>query len=175
MVAAWLILALAAPGPTPGGTGALVIETSSSTSTIDAKRLGWNKVQKGKDPFVAPRVPAGEHKLTFCNEYKCIDYRARVRAGRTLALHVDFEPGHVEDISSAHQARLKNWQTECRQGHVEEACVEACRLGTALSPRRAAADCTTLAELKRPKDPNPGSEPAHRPAPELLPVNPARP
>lgn len=155
--------------------GALIIETSSATSTIDAKRLGWNKVQKGKAPFVAPRVPAGEHKLTFCNEYKCIDYRAKVRAGRTLALHVDFEPGHVEDVSSAHYARLKKWQTECRREHLEVACEEACRLDTALSPGRAAAACITLVELKRPKDQNPGIEPAHRPAPELEPLNPPRP
>lgn len=175
MVAAWLLLALAAPAPAPTGTGALIIDTSSSTATIDAKRLGWNKVQKGKAPFVAPKVPAGEHKLTFCNEYKCIDYRARVRAGRTLALRVDFEPGHVEDISSAHQAQLKKWQSECRQMHVEEACEEACRLDSALSPKRAAAACATLAELRRPKDQNPGTEAAHRPASELTPLNPAPP
>lgn len=167
----WILgLALAAV-PQERGAGAVVIETTSATSTIDAKRLGWNKVHKGKAPFIAPKVPAGEHKLTFCNEYKCIDYRARVRAGRTLALHVDFEPGHVEDVTRTHLAQLARWKEDCKKED-PNACEAACRWTSALSPGRPQATCSTLAALRLRGDPNAGTEAARRSAPELAPMVP---
>jgi hypothetical protein len=136
------------PSAVPANPGALIVDTNES-ATIHALRLGWNKVKKGEEPFVAAKVPPGEHRLTFCNEYKCIDYRATIRPGRVLALQVEFDPVEVADVSLQHREKMQRWQTDCRGNNELESCKKACEIGTLLSPRRPTKDCVVLAKLEK--------------------------
>lgn len=115
------------------GRAAIVVQTLPVDATISAQALGYEKVAKGDDDFVIPHVPAGRHKLTFCTEYKCIDYRVEVGDGDLVKLLVLFDPGEVEDVSRAFRARVDNTAKACLRTREMDACTEACTLATRLA------------------------------------------
>lgn len=125
------------------GYGALIVQTFPVDATIDAKRLGWNKITKSDEPFIASNVPAGTHKVTFCNEYKCLDYRAQIRPGRLLSIIVDFDPGEIEDVSRLHRTQLASWRSGCAGGDATS-CRRACNLDASLSPNLPSVACAAI-------------------------------
>lgn len=122
------------------GVGALIVQTFPVDATVDAKRLGWRKIEKGSAPFIASNVPAGTHRITFCNTYKCIDYRAKIQPNRLLSIIVDFDPGVIEDVSALHRTQLAEWRRRCLDGD-DQLCKRACDLDVALSPGRRSVAC----------------------------------
>lgn len=127
------------------GVGALIVQTFPVEATVDAKRLGWRKLVKGDGPFIASNIPAGTHRITFCNTYKCIDYRAKIEPNRLLSILVDFDPGEIEDVSDLHRQQLVEWRRLCADGEVH-LCKQACDLDAALSPGRKSVACEQLDE-----------------------------
>ncbi len=125
------------------GVGALIVQTFPVEATVDAKRLGWRKIKKGDAPFIASNIPAGTHRITFCNTYKCIDYRAKIEPNRLLSILVDFDPGEIEDVSDLHRRQLVEWRRQCADGE-EHLCKQACDLDVALSPGRKSVACEQL-------------------------------
>lgn len=126
------------------GVGALIVQTFPVEATVDAKRLGWRKIEKGDGPFIASNIPAGTHRITFCNTYKCIDYRAKIEPNRLKSIIVDFDPGEIEDVSDLHRQQLAEWRRMCAEGE-DHLCKQACDLDVALSPGRRSAACENVA------------------------------
>lgn len=115
------------------GKGALVIQTLPVDATVSAQGLGYGKIAKGDAPLILPHVPAGRHKLTFCTDYKCMDYRAEVTDGQVVSLLVDFEPGEIHDLSSTFEAQVMGLTQGCLRLGDTDACKQACTLATRLS------------------------------------------
>lgn len=115
-----------------GPTGALVVDVLPGPATIEARKLGWPKTEISGERFVASRVPAGTHRLTFCNADKCIDHRATIRAGEVTALVVDLEPARIRDAGPALAAHLAGSAQGCERAATpaekRATCLDACRL-----------------------------------------------
>lgn len=123
-------------------TGSVWVEAIAVNATVDSKKLGWKKIPLEGEPFVAANVPAGQHKLTFCNPEKCIDYRANVKADDILALVVDFGINNIQDVTATKKnswARLKDACAGARSS-----CETSCNVELALSPRARPASCEAL-------------------------------
>lgn len=143
---------LGPPAPAAEGRGALVVRTFPVDATIKASRLGWERIEKSEAHFVASDVPAGRHKLTFCNAYKCIDYRTEIHAKRVTSLFIDFELGEVHDRSQQDARRHAEETKRCMKTKDLIACKSACQMEAALGEPEAA--CGVLgrdvaAELRR--------------------------
>lgn len=117
---------------TNSGRAAIIVQTLPVDATVSAQTLGYRKALKSDEDFVIPQVPAGRHKLTFCNDYKCIDYHATVEDGELLKLLVLFDPGEVEDRSVPFRAHLASISKACLRTRALAACNEACTLATQL-------------------------------------------
>lgn len=125
------------------GTGAIIIQTLPVDATVSAQSLGYNKILKSDAPVVLPRVPAGRHKLTFCTEYKCIDYRAEVEAQDVVSLLVDFEPGEVHDVSTTFISQVRTLTQDCLRQRDTNVCKQACALATSVRRESPACEATT--------------------------------
>lgn len=125
-------------------TGALWIDTFPVDATVEVKSLEWPKVQKAAEPFLAPQVPAGQHRLTVCNDYKCLDHRVHVRAGGVTALLVDLDSGEITDVGRAEVARDREARARCAERAEPEACKSACNRALALEPERPPSWCEAL-------------------------------
>ena len=128
---------VAEPGTDSNEAGALIVQTLPVDATVSARSLGYPKLVKGDAPLVLPHVPAGRHKLTFCTEYKCIDYRTEIAPGAIVNLLVDFDPGEVLDLSHHYRDHLARLSRACGEDAESAACRQACevaeRLGRGLS------------------------------------------
>jgi hypothetical protein len=122
-------------------TGALWIEAIAHAATVDSKKLGWKKIALNGEPFVAANVPEGEHKITFCNPEKCIDYRAKIRSGDTLALMVDFGMSNIHNVSSLRKNQWTRAKEACSSGADRAACMRACNVDAAFSPNGRSLSC----------------------------------
>ena len=122
----------------------LIVQTLPVDATIAAPTLGLAKITKGDAPLVLHSVPPGAHKLTFCNDYKCIDYRVEIPARDTVSLLVDFEPGEVRDESVALRAHVARLTEACLGDDDLSACKQACTL-TVMAGRPSPA-CSRLDE-----------------------------
>jgi hypothetical protein len=154
------------PLPTTGrdtgrdeGTGALVIDTLPAAATIDARSLGWTKLPKGSSPLVARELPAGMHRLLFCNDVKCIEHRAEIRRGAVLGLLVDFEPGLVIDRSDALRAARGSLDARCKKERSAEACGRACALRLEHGLELAGPACARLGAASRTSSSKRSAEP----------------
>jgi hypothetical protein len=138
------------PSPTaaslPDATGALIVQTLPVKATVDSSRLGWRKIQKGEEPFIATAVPKGQHKITFCNSVKCIDYLASIKTNDVVSLLVDFEPGQVHDVTREHKAQWALWRDACASHGDAESCLKLCAIESALAPRTRSAACAALTQ-----------------------------
>jgi hypothetical protein len=121
--------------------GAVMIETLPVHATIDAKKLGWRKIPKEEEPFIAAGVPKGRHKMTFCNAVKCMDYNAEVPANDVLSILVDFDPGQILDVTKEHKAAWAGWRARCEREGDREACRRACMIDSALTGNVHAPSC----------------------------------
>ena len=127
------------------GIGTLIIETLPVDSTILARRLGWkDKVAKGESAFIAREIPAGSHKFTFCTDYKCIDYWVKVPSAGVQKLLIDFEPGHIFDVSKEFLAEWKGASTKCGRDRDRAACKLACETDSAIRPEAPSAACNAI-------------------------------
>lgn len=108
------------------GSAVLVIQSLPLQTTIAARSLGYGKFSKGAAPAVLPNLAAGRHKLTLCTAYKCIDYRAEVKAKAVLSLFVDFDSGQVKNLSTDYLASLERLKKGCLVEHRADDCKKAC-------------------------------------------------
>jgi hypothetical protein len=127
------------------GYGMLIVETLPVDSTILARRLGWkDKVEKGERAFVAREIPAGRHKFTFCTEFKCIDYWAKIPSAGVQKLLVDFEPGHIFDVSQEFLDDWKGASSKCTREHDRAACKLACETDSTVHPDAPSPSCDAV-------------------------------
>jgi hypothetical protein len=127
------------------GVGTLIVETLPVESTILARRLGWkDKVEKGEGPFIARELPAGSHRFTFCTEFKCIDYSVPIPAAGVTKLLIDFEPGHIFDVSKEFAAGWRGAEKRCDRDRDRASCKLACETDSALRPAAPSPACSTL-------------------------------
>ncbi len=143
---------MAAQRPTKG-FGALIVQTFPVDATIKAARLGWDNVRKTDAPFVARRVPAGEHKLTFCNSYKCVDYQTPIKSEAVTSLFVDFDYGEVVDKSAVEAKEHAIRKQKCLKGKVKLQCKLACQRELALG--KAGEACRALGQQESASLPSP--------------------
>lgn len=123
-------------------SGMLMLQTLPFKASIKARSLGWKKVMKGPKPF-RTSVPAGQHRMTICNEYRCITYRVTVEPGRLRSLLVDLDEGFVEDLSVVHVAEWEQKRQACTRG-LPGACRQACEWDSALRPEQPSSACRSL-------------------------------
>lgn len=123
-------------------SGSIWVEAIAVNATIDSKKLGWKKIPLDGEPFVAANVPAGQHKLTFCNPEKCIDYRANVKADDVLALVVDFGVNNIQDVTATKKSSWARLKDAC--AGERSFCATSCNVELALSPRARSASCESL-------------------------------
>jgi len=114
------------------GRGAIVVQTLPVEATVAAHTLGYDKAHKGDEDFIIPRVPDGTHRLTFCTDYKCIDYRVTIEGDALVKLFVDFDEGEVVDLSHNFRAHLAELAQVCLRTRDDAACTESCTLATRL-------------------------------------------
>jgi hypothetical protein len=127
------------------GFGTLIVDTLPVDSTILARRLGWKeKVAKGERAFIAREIPAGSHKFTFCTDFKCIDYWVKIPRAGVRKLLVDFEPGHIFDVSREFHSEWKSASAECGRERERAACKLACEIDTALRPEASSSACNII-------------------------------
>jgi hypothetical protein len=127
------------------GAGALIVDTLPVDTTILARRLGWKeKVHKGQAPFIAREIPAGNHKFTFCTEDKCIDYWVSIPAAGVQKLLIDFEPGHIYDLSKEFLSEWKSASARCERERDRSACKLACENDVALKPMSPSPACNAI-------------------------------
>ncbi|MCB9650546.1 MAG: hypothetical protein H6730_28740 [Deltaproteobacteria bacterium] len=110
------------------GESTLILQTLPVDAIISAPSLGLHKHIKGDEPLVLRKVPAGTHKLTFCNDYKCIDHRVEVHARDIVSLLVDFDPGEIRDESATFLAHLARLTERCLGDDDGASCRQACTL-----------------------------------------------
>ena len=128
-------------------TGMLVVQTLPVQSTLKAESLGWSEFAKGSRPF-RTTTPAGRHRLTVCNEYRCIDYRVNVAAGRLRSILVDLDRGTVTDLSATHARQWYRHRQACEESGVPFACQSACEMDTDLMPHEESRSCARLLEAE---------------------------
>lgn len=136
----------ALPSPSPK-TGMLIIQTLPVESSLKAESLGWAEFQKGHAPF-RTLAPAGRHRITVCNAYRCIDYRVRVAAGRLRSILVDLDRGTVTDLSAVHARQWHRHRVACEGSGAPLACRSACEMDIALMPEAASRACARLMEAE---------------------------
>lgn len=135
---------LDAPSDARVKSGSLWVEAIAVHATIDSKQLGWKKIPLDGEPFVAANVPAGQHKITFCNPEKCMDYRANVKANDVLALVVDFGVSNIQDVTTTKKSQWARLRDACS---VDRAlCPSACNVELALAPNARSPACDVLGE-----------------------------
>ena len=135
----------AAPTDT-AATGMLMIQTLPVETTIKAPTLGWPELTKNR---AAIRVvtPAGDHRVTVCDAYRCLDYRLNVAAGRLRSVLVDLDQGEVDDLSATHASRWAQHRRACDAFESTDAvvsCQRACDLDSALLPGAYSSACARL-------------------------------
>ncbi len=136
------------------GVGTLIVETIPADSSIQARRLGWKeKVEKREGPFIARELPAGKHKFTFCTDFKCIDYWVHIPRASVRKLLIDFEPGHIFDVSREFLADWKDASDTCAREHDLAACKLACETDSAIEPARPSSSCSALGGAPPTEDP----------------------
>jgi hypothetical protein len=127
------------------GIGALIVDTLPVDATILARRLGWkDKVTKGAEPFVAREIPAGDHKFTFCTDDKCIDYWVHIPAAGVTKLMIDFEPGHIFNVSKEFMREWKRASAKCDSDRERSACKLACKNDVELKPTSNSPACNAI-------------------------------
>jgi hypothetical protein len=127
------------------GFGTLIVETLPVESTILARRLGWkDKVVKGERAFIAREVPAGRQKFTFCTDFKCIDYWVRIPNAGVRKLLIDFDPGHIFDVSKEFVAAWKSARAKCGREGDRASCKLACETDSSLHPEAPSAACNAI-------------------------------
>ena len=142
----------AAPPTEAVPTGMLMIQTLPVTTTIKAPTLGWTELTKTSGPVRAV-TPAGDHRVTVCDDYRCLDYRLNVAAGRLRSVLVDLERGEVDDLSAIHASRWARYRRSCETfdtAGAVGACRRACDLDSALLPNAHSAACARLAPEPEP-------------------------
>jgi hypothetical protein len=132
------------------GRATLILQTLPVDATVSAPTLGLTKHPKGDAPLVLQGVPAGTHKLTFCNDYKCIDHRVEVPGKEIISLLVDFDPGQVRDESVAFRSHLARLTEGCLGDSDLQACKQACTL--AVMTGHPSPACARLDDEAAPQD-----------------------
>lgn len=137
----------AAPRPeaeTP--TGMVIIQTLPVEATVKAPSLGWPELTKTRAPIQAV-TPAGNHRVTVCDEFRCIDYRLNIAAGRLRSVLVDLDRAEVVDLSAVHASQWAQHRRTCedRDGaRAQTACWRACELDATLQPWSFSTACARL-------------------------------
>ncbi len=127
-------------------TGMVIIQTLPVRATIKAPSLGWPELTKTSAPIQAMTL-AGNHRVTVCDEFRCIDYRLNITAGRLRSVLVDLDRAEVVDLSAVHASQWARHRRTCEEHDGErgrDSCWRACELDAALQPGSFSTACARL-------------------------------